>query len=110
MVERVLALIDELKVRRKTVSSLSSFNHDWLRQVQAHESNLEIQAVLGYWADQPLDWGNLEFQTYNARHPLVDENQIRSLREKGIDVNLWTLERRGGYAAVHCRWRSRIYH
>jgi glycerophosphoryl diester phosphodiesterase len=90
VVERVLALIDELKIEKNHLI-LSSFNLDWLRKVQVCEPNLEIQAVIGFWKDQPLDWGDLEFQTYNARYTSVDENQIRVLREKGIAVNLWTL-------------------
>jgi hypothetical protein len=48
-------------------------------------------ALLGYSKDEPLDWGNLEFKNYNARYTLAEETQIRALREKGIAVNLWTV-------------------
>ncbi len=89
LIQRVLTLLDETKIEQERVA-ISSFNHDWLRQVQARRPELEVQALLGYSTD-PLDWGELEFKTYNARYTLVDEDLIRTLREKGIAVNLWTL-------------------
>jgi len=90
VVDRVLALIDELNAAEHVL--FSSFVHDWLRQIQASRPEFEVQALLGYSETQPLDWGNLAFKTYNARHTLVSEEKIRELREKGIALNLWTID------------------
>ncbi len=90
IVERVLALIDALDVADHLV--ISSFVHDWLREIQVRRPQIEVQALIGYSETQPLDWGNLEFKTYNARHTLVSEARIRELRERGIGVNLWTID------------------
>ena len=91
VVERVLALMDDIEIGAQHVV-ISSFNHAWLRQVQDIRPEIEVQALIGYYENQPLNWGDLEFRTYNARHTQVDADRIRILREKGIAVNLWTLD------------------
>ena len=90
VVERVLDLVDELEMPPQQVI-LSAFNHNWLRQAQALWPDIAVQALIGYWEDEPLDWGDLEFDTYNARSTLIDEVQIRALANKGIAVNLFTV-------------------
>lgn len=90
VVERVLELVDELNIAPDRVI-ISSFHHDWLRQVRALNPAITIQALIGYWEDEPLDWGDLEFETYNALSTLIDEAQIRDLAAKGIAVNLFTV-------------------
>jgi glycerophosphoryl diester phosphodiesterase len=90
VVDKVLALIDALKIDTHRVI-ISSFNHAWLREVQARNSRIEIQALIGYYTTEPLNWGDLEFKTYNARSILIDEDQIAVLVKKGIAVNLFTV-------------------
>jgi glycerophosphoryl diester phosphodiesterase len=90
VVERVLELVNELNMASDRVI-ISSFNHDWLRQVQVLNPAIAVQALVGYWEDEPLDWGDLEFETYNALSTLIDEVQIRELAAKGITVNLFTV-------------------
>jgi glycerophosphoryl diester phosphodiesterase len=90
VVEQVLAMLDKLKIDRHRVI-LSSFHHPWLREVQARDSRIQVQALIGYSEIGPLDWGDLEFKTYNARSTLIDEAQIRAVIEKGIAVNLFTV-------------------
>lgn len=90
VVERVLAVIDDVGIDYGRVI-ISSFNHEWLREVQARNPSLAIQALIGYSESGPLDWGNLEFETYNARSTLIDEKQVRAITEKGISVNLFTV-------------------
>lgn len=90
VVDRVLALIDDLKIDTQRVV-ISSFNHDWLKEVHAKKPDIEIQALIGYYSTEPLDWGNLEFRTYNARSTLIDEEKIAEMVKKGISVNLFTV-------------------
>ena len=89
IVQRVLPLIDELGAAEHIV--ISSLVHDWLREIQARNPRIEVQTLIGYSETQPLDWDHLEFKTYNAHYTLVDEDQVRVLREKGIAVNLFTV-------------------
>lgn len=90
IVKRVLALVDELAMPPHQVI-LSAFNHDWLRHAQALRPDIEVQALIGYSESEPLDWGNLEFGTYNARSTLVSEERIREVTAQGIAVNLFTV-------------------
>lgn len=90
VVERVLALVDELEMPPQQVI-LSAFNHDWLRQVQALRPDIEVQALIGYSFTAPLDWGDLSFATYNARSTLITEERIREVTSQGIAVNLFTV-------------------
>ena len=88
VVERVLALVERLKLDRKHLV-LSSFNHGWLRKIKDLRPDIEIQALIGRSKITPLDWGHLEFRTYNARYTLMDHRIIGNLAEKGVAVNVW---------------------
>lgn len=88
--ERVLKLIRRLEMNPEKLI-VSSFNHSWLRQVEALEPAIEIQALIGYSTTKPLDWGNFSFSTYNARHTLIDETQIALAKNKKRWVNLFTV-------------------
>lgn len=90
VVERVLAIIEALKIDTHRVI-ISSFNHAWLKEVQKRNPGIEIQALIGYYTTEPLDWGELEFTTYNARSTLIDEETIKDVVKKGITVNLFTV-------------------
>jgi glycerophosphoryl diester phosphodiesterase len=94
VVDRVLAIIDALKIDTHRVI-ISSFNHAWLREVRERNPRIEIQALIGYYTNEPLDWGDLEFTTYNARSTLIDEETIKEVVKKGIAVNLFTVNEEG---------------
>jgi len=96
IVERVLALMREVGIGGDQVV-ISSFVHRWLREVQARDPKIPVQALVGYWRDRPIDWGNLEFDTYNARSTLVTPEKIRELAAKGIRVNLFTVNEEADY-------------
>ena len=88
VVERVLALINRLKIDCRYIV-LSSFNHAWLKEIQVLRPDIEVQALVGYSKIKPLDWGRLEFNTYNARYTLIDRKIIGKLAQKGVAVNPW---------------------
>jgi glycerophosphoryl diester phosphodiesterase len=90
IVERVLALVDEVEMPPHQVI-LSSFNHDWLRQAQALRPDIEVQALIGYLPFVPLDWGDLSFATYNALSMLITEEKVREVTGRGIALNLFTV-------------------
>jgi glycerophosphoryl diester phosphodiesterase len=90
VVERVLALVDELEMPSYQVA-LSAFNHDWLRQAQTLRPDIEVQALIGYSFIAPLDWGDLSFATYNARSTLITEDKVREVTSQGIAINLFTV-------------------
>jgi glycerophosphoryl diester phosphodiesterase len=93
---RVLALIDELDIDPGSVI-ISSFNHDWLRQAQACNPHLEIQALVGDENEGPaVDWDYPEFKTYNVPDTLLDADHVATLREKGINFNVYTIDDEAG--------------
>jgi glycerophosphoryl diester phosphodiesterase len=90
VVERVLALIDRVGLGPDQVL-LSSFNHVWLEEVRTRRPEMEIQALLGYHTDRPLDWGPLAFKTYNVRHTLIRDEDIARRKAQGLCINLFTV-------------------
>lgn len=89
LVEPVVALIEEMKAEHAVV--LSSFNHNWLREVRRLNPRLEVAALLGYGDAQEVDWETLEFPTYSLRLSMATEDRIRRLREAGRNVNVWVV-------------------
>ena len=86
IVERVLAVMEEVKIDAGRVV-ISSFNHEWLREVQRLRPDIIVQALVG-----DLSIGEPpEFDTYNASAMMVDEEQIRSAIAMGVAVNLYTV-------------------
>lgn len=87
---RVIELIRRLGIRFEHLI-ISSFNHSWLRQVNALAPAIETQALIGYSETKPLDWGDFSFPVYNARSTLTDENQIARAKTKKKRINLFTV-------------------
>ncbi len=89
IVPPVLALIDQLDMARDVV--ISSFNHDWLRQVEREWPELEVQSLIGWPRTKPLEWDDFHFRTYNASATRLELAQIRMLRKRGLSVNVYTV-------------------
>jgi glycerophosphoryl diester phosphodiesterase len=90
VVPRVLAMIDRVGLSADRIL-ISSFNHTWLEEVQARRPELQVQALLGYHTDRPLDWGPLTFETYNVRHTLIQDADILERKQQGFAINLFTV-------------------
>lgn len=90
VVPRVLAMIDRVGIALEQIL-ISSFKHAWLEEVKVRRPAIEVQALIGYFTDQPLDWGDLTFATYNARCTLIQDEDIRQRKEQGLTINLFTV-------------------
>jgi len=91
LVERVLAMIDALEVDHGLVI-LSSFHHEWLREIQRRAPSIPVQALIGDSQTVLPDWKtDLEFTTYNVLSVLINDEQIRAITKRGISVNLFTV-------------------
>ncbi len=55
------------------------------------ESGIEVQALVGDSDTDSLDFGGLEFPTYNANARLIDPDQIKHLKAKGKKINIFTV-------------------
>ena len=90
VVPRVLVMIDRVGLSPEQIL-ISSFNHLWLKEVRVRRPELEIQALIGYHTDRSLDWGDLTFETYNARYTLIKDDVILQRKEQGLAINLFTV-------------------
>ncbi|MDO9516039.1 MAG: glycerophosphodiester phosphodiesterase family protein, partial [Syntrophales bacterium] len=91
LVERVLAMIDALAIDHGLVR-ISSFYHEWLREIQMRTHGVAVQALIGDSEADPPDWdGDLEFGTYNVRSTLINDGQIRLVSQRGISLYLFTV-------------------
>jgi len=91
LVERVLAMIETLGMDHGLVT-ISSFHHEWLREVRTRTTLIAVQALIGDSEADPPDWGgDLEFGTYNVHSTLIDEEQVRLVTQRGLSLNLFTV-------------------
>ena len=90
VVPRLLEMVDRVGLGPDQIL-ISSFNHAWLEEVRGRRPELEIQALIGYYSDRPLDWGPLAFNTYNVRHTLIQDQDIVARKQQGLTINLFTV-------------------
>ncbi len=90
VVERVLGMIARVGLEPGNIV-ISSFNHGWLREVQARQPVVEVQALVGYNQDGPLEWGDMHFETYNVRSTLISAETVRERVTSGLNINLFTV-------------------
>ncbi|NNK85657.1 MAG: hypothetical protein HKO91_08920, partial [Desulfobacterales bacterium] len=70
---------------------ISSFDHDFLREIQKQRPEYTVQALIGYPETKPLDWENFEFATYNVNRKLTTPEEVYQITQKGIKINLYTV-------------------
>ncbi|MHC1783375.1 MAG: glycerophosphodiester phosphodiesterase [Anaerolineaceae bacterium] len=92
VVGKVVKMISDLGMTDQVI--ISSFQHHYISQVK--EINPEIQTgALIEWLDlEPLK--TLARTGANAYHPgtrLINAKTIRQIREKGYDINVWTVNK-----------------
>nr|WP_321403303.1 glycerophosphodiester phosphodiesterase family protein [uncultured Desulfobacter sp.] len=76
--------------------TLSSFNHDWLRFIRKSAPEYELQALVGAYDDQPLNFEDAlftgaEFEVLNINALLVQPSEIQRLKRAGKRINLFTV-------------------
>ncbi len=86
IVDRVLALIDEVNIETDRII-ISSFNLDWLRQVQRLNPDITVQVLV---FDLAIG-AKPGFETYNAKITFVDEEKVRAAVAKGVTVNIFAV-------------------
>ncbi|MBL0713076.1 MAG: hypothetical protein JJV98_05185 [Desulfosarcina sp.] len=90
VVTRVLATIGHVGLPTEDIV-ISSFNHVWLKEVQARRPAVEVQALVGYHTAGPLVWGDMSFGTYNVRSTLITVETLRERVASGYAINLFTV-------------------
>lgn len=90
IVPKIVALIEELQMKDHVI--ISSFNHEYLRQVRSLSPDLAIGVLMsGPVMDPVALMRELDAQAYHPSYKITDPKQVRLLREAGYDVNVWTV-------------------
>jgi glycerophosphoryl diester phosphodiesterase len=90
IVDRVVEMVKALDMEEKIL--ISSFQHNYLRQVRKLSRKMDTGALVG----RPYLFPGGLLRTLNvfAYHPhyrMINVWQIKALRSKGHDVNIWTV-------------------
>jgi glycerophosphoryl diester phosphodiesterase len=90
VVEKTLTLIRRLAMPEQVL--LSSFAHPYLRQAKQLDPALATAALVYRPEADPLALlAGLDSQTYHPFNEIIDETQIRLLRQAGMAINVWTV-------------------
>jgi glycerophosphoryl diester phosphodiesterase len=86
VVGAVLALADEVGIGPDHLL-LSSARHEWLKAVKRRRPDLQVQAILGLFPDDPIDFSDPFFDTFNPRITRVSIEQIAEQLALGKRLN-----------------------
>lgn len=90
IVSKVVALIGELQMQDQVL--ISSFNHDYLRQVKTLNPSISTGALVNQLVMDPLAlMKDLDAQAFHPGKKYTYTKQVQALREAGYDVNVWTV-------------------
>ena len=90
VVAPVLAMIDRVGLAAEAIV-ISSFQHAWLKEVQARRPAIAVQALVGFRTTGPIEWGDMSFETYNVRSTLIPPELVRERVADGYTINLFTV-------------------
>ena len=99
VVERVVGLIQELGMGNRVM--ISSFKHDYLRQVRALDMDLVTAALVEEAHPQPAALlAERGAQAYNPELGKITAVEIAALRALGYGVNIWTVNEEADMRAL----------
>jgi glycerophosphoryl diester phosphodiesterase len=82
IVEKVLSLVDSVQLTAG-MFSISSFNHLYLKKVAELRPDIEVNALIGGYPLLIHNWGEFEFEVYNANANIIDSKQIEIALQHG---------------------------
>ena len=86
----VLALVDDVGIGPERLL-FSSARHDWLKAVRTRRPEFELQALLGLFPDDPIDFSDPFFATFNPRITRVTLDELREALARGKKLNPYTV-------------------
>ncbi len=86
VVGAVLALADEVGIGPDHLL-FSSARHAWLKALRRRRPDFEVQAILGLFPEDPIDFSDPFFDTYNPRITRVSFEQLEEQVGRGIRLN-----------------------
>lgn len=90
IVSKIVAMIEELGMQDQVL--ISSFNHEYLRQVKAIDPSIPTGALVNQLVTDPLAlMKDLDAQAFHPGKKYTYAKQVHALREAGYTVNVWTV-------------------
>ncbi len=89
VVSAVLARVDEVGIGPDHLV-FSSARHEWLKVLAGRRPEFEVQAVLGLFPEDPIDFSDPFFATFNPRITRVSTAELREVLGRGIKVIPYT--------------------
>jgi glycerophosphoryl diester phosphodiesterase len=99
LVTAVLALADDVGIGPDHLL-FSSANHGWLKEIQAKRPEFAVQALLGLFPPDPIDFSDPAFDTFNPRITRVTLDELAAVLAKGIKLNPYTINEPDELAAL----------
>lgn len=90
IVEKVLSMVDSVQLT-PGMFCISSFNHLYLKKVAELCPDIEVNALIGGYPFLIHNWGEFEFEVYNANANIIDSKQIEVALQHDCQVNLFTV-------------------
>jgi glycerophosphoryl diester phosphodiesterase len=90
LVDHVLELVDEVAIGPAHLL-FTSARHDWLKSLHRSRPEFEVQAILGLFPDDPMDFTDPFFETYNPRITRLSAAEIAGLLSSGERLNPFTV-------------------
>jgi glycerophosphoryl diester phosphodiesterase len=90
IVSKVVGLVEDLEMQDQVL--ISSFNHDYLRQVKAINTSLATGVLVNKVVVDPLKlMQELDAQAFHPGRNVTYAKQVQSLRSAGYPINVWTV-------------------
>jgi len=90
VVSAVLALADEVGIGPEHLL-FSSAQHAWLKAVRQRRPEFEVQALLGLFPEDPIDFSDPFFEAFNPRITRVTVEELREQLARGVRLNPYTV-------------------
>lgn len=99
LVGAALAVVDEVGIGPDHLL-FSSARHEWLKALAQARPEFELEAILGLFPPDPVDFTDPAFDTFNVRVTRVSLDELRRVLARGIRVNVYTPNEPGAIAEL----------
>jgi glycerophosphoryl diester phosphodiesterase len=90
LVSAVLDLADEVNIGPDHLL-FSSARLPWLKTLKQRRAEFEVQAILGLFAEDPMDFSDPFFDTFNPRITRISVDQLKSQVNLGLKLNPYSV-------------------
>ena len=90
VVSAVLELADEVGIGPDHLL-FSSARFDWLKTLKQCRPEFKVQAILGLFPEDPMDFSDSFFDTFNPRHTRLSIDQFKMQVDQGHKLNPYTV-------------------